>query len=176
MSLFVSTVSNDVVVPELGITIVHITIDFEIDAQFSALEIKNATSLTTAILNGSLTWSKTSGGPQELASDYDPDYVQIDQENTGTGAIDDRAVTFKGLRLKSGKALAGDFSGSPKRATVTFPTPFPTNNYTVNITGTDVRVWTIESKTTSSFVINANANAAIISLVGWQAQLDGEVG
>lgn len=81
-----------------------------------------------------------------------------------------------GLVTKSGLALAGDFTGSPKKATVTFANPFPTNNYTVNITGTDVRAWSIESKTQSSFVINANASSPIISVVGWQAQLDGEVG
>ena len=46
----------------------------------------------------------------------------------------------------------------------------------VNVTGTDVRSWSIESKTSASFVINSNANQTPISVVGWQAQINGEVG
>lgn len=93
--LFLTTTSSDVVVPELGITIVHPTTDFEISAQFSAEEIASATSLTTAITSGQLTWKKTAMGADELASDYDPDYVEIAELNTGTGDSQDRAIIFR---------------------------------------------------------------------------------
>lgn len=79
------------------------------------------------------------------------------------------------LNTKSGRIAAVTFTGNPKKATVTFVTPFPSANYSVTVTGSDARSWTIESKTASSFIINANANAALTGEVGWQAQLDGEV-
>ena len=225
-------------VPELGISIIHPAVDFEISAQFSSDEISQAASLTTAITSGVLTWKKTSGGPVETAGNYDPDWTETDELNSG-GAIADRVVTFKdlppgasfgspvtigtinadgvattvarsdhvhahgdqtvgtlhavattlvngfmsatdktkldALKTKAGRVAAITFTGNPKKATVTFATAFASANYTVTITGLDSRSWTYESKAAGSFVINANANAALTGEVSWQAQLDGEV-
>ena len=73
---------------------------------------------------------------------------------------------------KSGYVNPGDFSGTPKKATVTFATPFLTTNYVVQINGTnDNRSWTYESVNAGSFVINANANSAITGIVSWAAEL-----
>jgi hypothetical protein len=236
--LFLTTTGSDVVVPELGIAIVHPTTDFQIDTQFSPDEIGGAASLTTAITSGVLIWRKVAAGAIQTPSNYDPDYVDIQSENTG-GLADDRTVTFKdlppgasfgspvtigtanvegvqtsvarsdhvhahgdqtvgtlhavattsvngfmsaadktkldALRTKSGVVAAVTFTGSPKKATVTFSAAFPSTAYSINITGADARSWTIESKLASSFVINANANQALTGEVSWQAQLNGEV-
>lgn len=77
-------------------------------------------------------------------------------------------------RRKAGRVASGTFAGSPKKATVTFTTAFPSANYAVTITGADARVFTIESKVAGSFVINANANTALTGDVNWVAFLDGE--
>lgn len=182
MGLYVSTTGTNVIITELGITLTHPTTDYDLSGQFSAEEIRGATSLTSSIGSGVLTWKKTSGGPTEAAADYDPDWMEAEELNLGSGASADRVVTFKDLpslaaiKIKAGRVLAGTFAGNPKKATVTFTTAFPSTNYTVNVTGADARSWTIESKAAGSFVINANANAALTGEVMWQAQIDGEVG
>jgi hypothetical protein len=66
------------------------------------------------------------------------------------------------------------FTGTPRKATVTFTTAFPNTNYSVVITGEDLRSWTIESKLAGSFVINTNSNAALTGTTYWQATSYGE--
>src|SRR3990172_7867217 len=95
--LFVSTTGTDVDIPELGIIIVHPTTDRDMGDQFNPEEIRGANSLTTAIVAGTLVWKKSAGGATETPSNYDKDYLDIEQENTGTGATADRAATFKDL-------------------------------------------------------------------------------
>lgn len=180
MGVFVSTVSADVSLPKLGIVLVHPTTNYDLGAQFSGDDLKRASDLTAAITGGSLTWKRTAGGAVEAAGDYDPDFLDIDNENLGPGLQADRVVTFKDLTAasivtKAGRVAAGTFTGSPKKATVTFAAAFSSTNYSVNITGLDGRTWTIESKVAASFVINSNANQALTGDVHWQAQTDGEV-
>jgi hypothetical protein len=271
MGLFVSTTGTDVAIPELGITIVDPTTDRDMGSQFSSGDLERAVSLTSAITSGTLVWRKVAAGAIQTPANYDPNYLEIEEENTG-GLIDDRVVTFKDLPpgasygspvaltpdsgnvdgvatsvaradhkhdmptvtpvdisdstntegtannfvrsdhvhahgtrgggtlhavattsvagfmsatdktkldaliTKSGIVTAGTFAGNPKKATVTFTTAFASANYSVNITGSDGRTWTVESKVAASFVINANANTALTGDVYWQAKLNGEVG
>lgn len=93
MSLFVTTTGTAVVIPELGITITNPTTDRNLAAQFSPEEIREATSLTTAITSGTLIWRRVAGGANQPAADYDPDYVLSTALATGTGAVGDRPVT-----------------------------------------------------------------------------------
>jgi len=97
MGLFVDTVSADVTISELGITIPHPTSNYDIGGKFNARAIREATDLTTAITGGDLNWKKTSGGSIEDAADYDPDLALADEANLGTGLIDDRLVSFKDI-------------------------------------------------------------------------------
>lgn len=93
MGLYVSTVSVNVAISELGITLVHPVTDYRLDSQFNGDEIGNAASLTSAIAAGTLTWRKTAGGTIETAASYDADYIRIEQLNTGTQiAIDPAQV------------------------------------------------------------------------------------
>jgi len=79
------------------------------------------------------------------------------------------------LKQKNGSVSGSTFAGNPKTATVTFATAFTNNNYAVTITGTASRTWSIESKTSSGFTINANANLAFVSdEVFWMAAQIGE--
>lgn len=79
------------------------------------------------------------------------------------------------LLQKAGMVSGSTFAGNPKKAIVVFSEYFPDNNYSVTVTGTANRTWTIESKTLSGFTINANANPAFSSSeVYWDATEDGE--
>jgi hypothetical protein len=71
--------------------------------------------------------------------------------------------------VKGGYVSSGSFTGTPKIATVTFGSAFSDNNYTVTVTGEDVRVWSVESKTAAGFTINTNSNVALTNSVYWIA-------
>lgn len=181
MGLFVSTTGTNVTIKELGITIVHPATDYDLSSQFSAEEIRGAASLTSAIGSGTLTWRKVAAGPIQLAADYDADWMEVEELNQGSGLVGDRLVKFSDLSsstvtIKGGRVSAGSFTGSPKKYSVVFNTPFVANTYSVNITGADARTWTIESRLATGFTINSNANQALTGEVYWQAQFDGEVG
>lgn len=94
MGLFVTTTGTDVSVPELGITIVHPTTDFNVTGQFSAEEIKGAASLTTAIQNGTLIWRRVAAGANQVAADYDSDFAEVEELSAGAGSsVNDTLVT-----------------------------------------------------------------------------------
>ena len=78
------------------------------------------------------------------------------------------------LQTKAGAVSSGSFLGTPRKATVTFGTAYPTANYSVVLTGSDARVFTVESKTTSGFTINANAVEALTGDVYWQCMEYGQ--
>lgn len=179
MGLYVSTTGTDVAIPELGFTLTHPSTDYALSDQFSAEDIRGADSLTTSIRTGVLVWKKTSGGTAEISTDYDPDYLESEELNTGLGYQGDRVVTFKDLNVmtlptKSGVRLPINFSGNPKKATVTFVSAFADANYTPTIIGVDVRSWSVESVTAGGFVINSNANQALTGSVYWSAIKHGE--
>lgn len=72
--------------------------------------------------------------------------------------------------IKAGKKIVANFSGNPKKATVTFTQAFPDANYSVVISANlDGRDFTAESLTTTGFVINTNANANITGDIYWHA-------
>lgn len=117
MGLFVSTVSTNIALSELGITLTHPATDYRLDTQFNPDEIRNATALTAAILAGTLTWRKTAGGTIETAASYDPDYLEIEQLNTGTQITIDpaqvnnfaatiRSTLLTGLSLATNAAIS----------------------------------------------------------------------
>jgi len=76
MALLISTVSQDVEISDLGIEIIHPTVNREISLEFTAIELKESSDLTTAITTGLLTASD--GTSQILANEYDPDLVLLD--------------------------------------------------------------------------------------------------
>jgi len=82
---------------------------------------------------------------------------------------DDNTVVLELVGEKSGVVAAGSFSLNPKKATVTFVTPFADATYSIVISGADTRIWSYESKGAGSFVINSNANQALTGEVSWRA-------
>lgn len=98
MGLFVSTVSADVNLRKLGIVLVHPTTNYDLGSQFSGDDLKRAADLTAAITGGTLTWKRTSGGSTEVATDYDPDFLDTENEETG-GRREYRGPTFEDIEL-----------------------------------------------------------------------------
>jgi len=84
-----------------------------------------------------------------------------------------------GLPSKSGVLIPGNFSGNPKRATVTFSAPFGGTNYAVTLTVEAINgksfVATMETKTAAGFDVNLGVNnIANVVEVGWHAIENGE--
>lgn len=92
----------------------------------------------------------------------------------GTSSYALTASYVNGMITKNNAVAGGTFAGNPKKATVTFSTPFPNVSYSIVVTGEDARSWTIESKVSGSFVINSNSNTALANSVYWQAISYGE--
>lgn len=80
------------------------------------------------------------------------------------------------LATKSGVVPFGSFalSGGLYKATVTFGAAFAAVTYSPNVTGSDVRSWTIESLAVGSFIINSNSAVAPTGNTYWNAILNGE--
>jgi Protein of unknown function (DUF2793) len=85
------------------------------------------------------------------------------------------------LQSKSGKVLMATFTGTPKKATVTFTTPFADANYSATVTPvitTSGTLYTpnIESQLAGSFIINMGTGSGLGSLVqvNWSAIKNGE--
>lgn len=97
MGLYVSTTGADASIPELGFTLTHPSTDYDLSAQFSAEDLKGASTLTALIRAGTLVWKKTSGAAAETPTDYDQDFVDVENENTGVGALGDRALVYRNV-------------------------------------------------------------------------------
>jgi hypothetical protein len=57
---------------------------------------------------------------------------------------------------------------------VTFGTAFGNTNYSIAVTGEDARIFTVESKTASGFVVNTNSNTALTGTTYWTCTAFGE--
>ena len=83
------------------------------------------------------------------------------------------------IGVKSGKLIPGNFSGTPKKATVTFSTAFGNDSYAIVALaltdGTKSFSPATESKTAAGFVVNLHSNnVANLVEVGWHAIVIGE--
>jgi hypothetical protein len=91
-------------------------------------------------------------------------WQKVGQSNTDWASLNPRC--------KRGIVGINEWSGSPKKATVTFSLPFSTTGYVVKINGSqDNRIWTYEEKTASGFKISSNAASLITGEVSWEASL-----
>ncbi len=78
------------------------------------------------------------------------------------------------MEIKAGVEPVGNFSGTPKKATVAFGTVFPSTAYAITADavtlGSAVYEVTIESKTVSGFTMNLGSDVVTdLTEVGWQA-------
>jgi hypothetical protein len=103
--------------------------------------------------------------------------------NTGANAALSDEVSWEAVgvgessssrSIKAGIIDPSDFSGTPKKCSVAFTTPFATTDYVISIAGVDSRDFSYESKLTTGFTINTNANTALAAEVSWNATVVGE--
>jgi len=78
------------------------------------------------------------------------------------------------LKTKAGSLANTSFGGTPYTASVTFSSAFNNTNYSIAVTGEDARIFTIESKTASGFVVNTNSNTAVTGTTYWTCTVFGE--
>ncbi len=71
---------------------------------------------------------------------------------------------------KAGTVNSASFGGRPYSASVVFSTSYVDTNYSVNVTGEDLRTFTVSGKTASGFTINTNSTIALQGGVDWIAQ------
>jgi hypothetical protein len=93
---------------------------------------------------------------------------------SGTSVDGTVTITTVGLRTKASSVAGASFAGNPKKFTVTFTTPYPNTNYSISIVGGVNRTFTYETKTTTGFVINSNANTSFVGNVDWMTIAHGE--
>jgi hypothetical protein len=74
-----------------------------------------------------------------------------------------------GSSAKAGSGSAASFGGTPRSSSITFGSAFSDNLYAVTVTGEDARSFTIQSKTSGSFIINSNSSVALTGPVYWIA-------
>jgi len=79
------------------------------------------------------------------------------------------------LNTKSNFIKGASFSGiSNLKYGVTFSTPYTNTSYGVQVTGEDVRNWTIENKLTTGFIVNSNSTMSFTGDVFWLSTTYGE--
>ena len=127
--------------------------------------IKNVGSGTITV---STTSSQTIDGNNTISLTQNDSIVVI-SDDSDWKIIGGVGNAILGTEIKSGEVVNTSFTGNPKNAVVSFSPAFPNTNYSVVVTGGDARSWTIENKTTSSFVINSNSNTALDNSVYWIA-------
>lgn len=72
-----------------------------------------------------------------------------------------------GANIKADIVSGTTFGGTPKSASIVFPSAYEDNFYAISISAESARAWTIESKTLSGFTINSNASDTISGNVYW---------
>jgi hypothetical protein len=113
---------------------------------------------------------------QNLSSASAPAGKVLESDGAGGWAlIDTPTPAGAGLAQKAAVIAGASFTGSPKKYTVSFATAFADANYVPIVqSGTDNRVYSVESITAAGFVINANSSAAISGNVYYLATKVGE--
>lgn len=89
-------------------------------------------------------------------------------DNTVQKALD----TIDNLSIappKAGTKALASFTGTPRKATITFTTTMGSTNYSISVIGGDSRAWSIENKLATSFDINTNSNQVLTADVDWVA-------
>lgn len=77
-------------------------------------------------------------------------------------------------QIKSGKVDKNLFSGQPYTYNVIFSNLLPDTDYSITVTGKDLRIWSIENESISGFTINTNSNVPLSENTFWQLITIGE--
>lgn len=100
------------------------------------------------------------------------DSIEIVSDGSNWNIVGGIGSVVSSTTTKSGIVSNSTFTGSPLNYQVLFTSSFPNTNYSVNVTGGDARVWTVENVTTGGFIINSNSNTGLLYPTYWVATLN----
>jgi hypothetical protein len=125
--------------------------------------------------SGVVTVSTTSGQTIDGSSSKTlrtNDSIEIVSDGSNWNIVGGIGSVVSSTTTKSGIVSNSTFTGSPLNYQVLFTSSFPNTNYSVNVTGGDARVWTVENVTVSGFIINSNSNTGLLYPTYWVATLN----
>lgn len=124
-------------------------------------------TITVDITGGTLSFLNVTG--DTIVKNLSGDSIYVNQIYLSGYNIDD--IYLKKVCLPaiiSGKVDKTSFSGQPYTYEIILPYNLPDTNYSITVTGFDVRVWSIENQTISGFTINTNSNVNPKNDTFWQ--------
>ena len=158
---------NDYLVDVTGNT-VTVTLPTSVGIDGKNYVVKNSGS-------GVVTVSTTSGQTIDGSSSKTlrtNDSIEIVSDGSNWNIVGGIGSVVSSTTTKSGVVSNSTFTGSPLNYQVLFTSSFPNTNYSFNVTGGDARIWTVESLTTSGFIINSNSNTGLLYPTYWVATLN----
>jgi hypothetical protein len=158
---------NDYLVDVTGNT-VTVTLPTSVGIDGKNYVVKNSGS-------GVVTVSTTSGQTIDGSSSKTlrtNDSIEIVSDGSNWNIVGGIGSVVSSTTTKSGIVSNSTFTGSPLNYQVLFTSSFPNTNYSVNVTGGDARVWTVENVTVSGFIINSNSNTGLLYPTYWVATLN----
>jgi hypothetical protein len=147
---------------------VTVTLPTSVDIDGKNYVVKNSGS-------GIVTVSTTSGQTIDGSSSKTlrtNDSIEIVSDGSNWNIVGGVGSVISSTTTKSGIVSNSTFTGSPLNYQVLFTSSFPNTNYSVNVTGGDARVWTVENVTTGGFIINSNSNTGLLYPTYWVATLN----
>jgi hypothetical protein len=100
------------------------------------------------------------------------DSIEVVSDGTNWNVVGGVGSVISSTTTKSGVVSNTTFTGSPLNYQVLFTSSFPNTNYSVNVTGGDARIWTVESVSVNGFIINSNSNTGLLYPTYWVATLN----
>ena len=130
--------------------------------------IKNS---ATGVVTVSTTSSQTIDGSTSRTLNLN-DSIGVISDGSNWNIVGGVGAVIASTTTNSGVVSNSTFTGTPLNYQVSFTSSFPNTNYSITVTGGDARVWTIESKTVSGFIINSNSNTGLLYSTSWIASLN----
>lgn len=124
---------------------------------------------------GVVTVSTTSGQTIDGSSSKtlnNNDSIEVVSDGVNWNVVGGVGSVISSTTTKSGVVSNTTFTGTPLNYQVLFTSSFPNTNYSVNVTGGDARIWTVESVSVNGFIINSNSNTGLLYPTYWVATLN----
>lgn len=158
---------NDYLVDVTGNT-VTITLPTSVGINGKNYIVKNS---GTGVVTVSTTSGQTIDGSSSKTLNNN-DSIEVVSDGTNWNVVGGVGSVISSTTTKSGVVSNTTFTGSPLNYQVLFTSSFPNTNYSVNVTGGDARIWTVESVSVNGFIINSNSNTGLLYPTYWVATLN----
>jgi hypothetical protein len=157
---------NDYLVDVTGNT-VTVTLPTSVGIDGKNYVVKNSGS-------GVVTVSTTSGQTIDGSSSKTlrtNDSIEIVSDVSNWNIVGGIGSVVSSTTTKSGIVSNSTFTGSPLNYQVLFTSSFPNTNYSVNVTGGDARVWTVENVTVSRLFSIRGSRSIVLKLLVFKTSI-----